>query len=265
MAVRENFSADWAFGIVGGMEKTVRQAFPEDLRRWPLLQNFAFEAYAVGEDHFVIVLRDKLSGMPSGPGILQPFPHNDHPGLPVVASNVDQWLSYLSRKFELRNEDAAFVLPIHDSGRSDVAADFDMFTAAEREIWDRQFQYTLARHVASLKIPSHTPPPAPQSVTYNVSGPNARVNIGSSDSSVNIVKEANAELFRQLLSAVRESKADAPSRAKVEEAAKALESSAGTSSFGAAYTSFMSVLADHIQVFGPVVAPYLPALAKLVT
>ncbi|MGB5422418.1 MAG: hypothetical protein WBN03_09685 [Desulfobacterales bacterium] len=245
------------------MEKTVRQAFPQYLRRWPLLQNFAFEAYAVGEDHFVMVLRDKLSGVPSGPGILQPFPHNDYPSLPVVASNVDQWLSYLTRKFDLRDEDAAFVLPIHDSGRSDVAADFDMFTAVEREIWDRQFQYALARHVAGLKVPSNTAPLTPPSVTYNVSGPNARVNIGSSDSSVNIVNEANAELFRQLLSAIREADADASSRAKVEEAAKAMESSAGTRNFGAAYTSFMSVLADHIQVFGPVVAPYLPALAKL--
>lgn len=263
--MRDAFSADWAFGIVGGMEKTVRKAFPQDLRRWPLLQNFAFEAYAVGDDHFVIVLRDKLSGIPSGPSVLQPFPHKNNPALPVTMANVDQWLSYLTRTFELREEDAALVLPIHDSGRSDAAADFDMFTQEERQVWDRQFQYALARHVTALKIPTHASPLAPQSVTYNVVGTNARVNVNSIDSSVNVAAEAHAELFREMLAAIRNARADGEARSKIESATEALQSNVGTAGFAEAYRSFMSVLADHIQVFGPIVAPYLPALAKLIT
>jgi hypothetical protein len=265
MAVREMFSIDWAFGIVGAMEKAVRQAFPQDLRRWPLLQNFSFEAYAVGDNHFVIVLRDRLSGIPSGPGVPQPFPHNDPPSLPVTMSNVDHWFSYLTRKFELRNEDAALVLPIHDSGRSNAAADFDMFTTEERQIWDWQLQCALVRHATAFKIPTHVDPSAPPSISYNVSGANARVNINSVDSSMNVVSETSTELFRELLTAIRESKTDIESRARLEEAVRNLEANAGTSRFGAAYTSFMSVLADHIQVFGPIVAPYLPALARLIT
>ena len=265
MKVRNMFSADWAFGIVGGLEKTVRQAFPQEIRRWPLLQNFVFEAYEVGNDHFVIVLRDKLSGVPCGPGELNSFPHIDHPALPVTDSNVDQWLSYLTRKFDLRNEDAAMVLPIHDSGRSDAAADFDLFTQQERQLWDRQFQYALARHVAALKIPTHASPPAPHSITYNVTGPNARVNVNSADSSINVASDANAELFRHMLAAIRESNADNETRAKLESVTRSLQCNVGTAGFGEAYRSFMSVLADHMQVFGPIVAPYLPALTKLVT
>jgi len=264
MKVRNNYSADWAFGIIGGLEKTVRQAFPQDLRRWPLIQNFNFEAYEVGNDHFVIVLRDKLSGIPSGPGELNPFPHNDHPALPVVDSNVDQWLSYLTRRFDLRNEDAAMVLPIHDSGQGNAAADFDLFTQQELQLWDRQFQYALARHVAALKIPTHASPPGPHSITYNVTGANARVNVNSVDSSINVASDANAELFSQMLAAIRESNADSEMRAKLERATTSLQSNVGTANFGEAYRSFMSVLADHMQVLGPIVAPYLPALAKLV-
>lgn len=265
MKVRSNYTADWAFGIIGGLEKTVRQAFPQDLRRWPLIQNFNFEAYEVGNDHFVIVLRDKLSGIPSGPGKLSPFPDNDHPALPVTGSNVDQWLSYLTRKFDLRSEDAAMVLPIHDSGHNNAAADFDLFTEQERQLWDRQFQYALARHVTALKIPTHASPPAPHSITYNVTGTNARVNVNSVDSSVNVASDASPELFRQMLAAIRESNADNEARVKLERATQSLQSNIGTDGFGEAYRLFISVLADHMQVLGPVVAPYLPALAKLVT
>jgi hypothetical protein len=165
----------------------------------------------------------------------------------------------------LRNEDAAMVLPIHDSGRSDAAADFDLFTSQERQLWDRQFQYALARHVAALKIPTHASPPAPHSITYNVTGANARVNVNSTDSSINVASDANAELFRQMLVAIRESTADNEARAKLERATQSMQSNIGTASFGEAYRSFMSVLADHMQVFGPIVAPYLPALARLAT
>src|SRR3989442_360290 len=124
--MRSSFGADWAFGIRGAIENTVRRAFPSELRRWPVLQTFDFEAYAIGDRYFVIVLHDKLSGTPAGPGVPKLFPHTDNPPLPLSSANVDQWLSYLARRFELRSEDIAMILPIHDSGRSDAAADFEL-------------------------------------------------------------------------------------------------------------------------------------------
>jgi hypothetical protein len=193
--IRENFSADWAFGVISGMENAVRKAFPQEVRRWPLLQNFDFEAYAVGHDHFVIVLRDKLSGIPSGSGVLQPFPHRDYPPLPVTMANLDQWLSYLSRKFELRDEDAAMILPIHDSGRSDPPADFAMFSQEERQIWYQQLRSALNRHAAALKIPTHA-------------------------SSL----EAQIKLVREIRAAIRAATAEAEVRSKVERATEALHS-----------------------------------------
>src|SRR4051794_38444735 len=78
--VREDFVADWAFGITGAIENYVRRHYPQELRRWPLLQVFDAEAYELPSQHLTIVLRDQLSGIPSVSG-LRPFPYDarSHP------------------------------------------------------------------------------------------------------------------------------------------------------------------------------------------
>ena len=115
--MRQFFSLDWSGGIVGAIENTVRENFPRDLRLWPLLQAFDWEAFSLGDRYFVTILKDKLQGIPAGNGTLIPFPHTDYPPLPPTRANVLQWQSYLIQKFGLRNEDAAMILPIHDCGR----------------------------------------------------------------------------------------------------------------------------------------------------
>ena len=54
--MRDSIAADWAFGVTGAMENAVRRAFPQDLRSWPLLQSFNFEAYELPEQYMVLVL-----------------------------------------------------------------------------------------------------------------------------------------------------------------------------------------------------------------
>lgn len=264
MLVRSSFGADWAFGIRGAIEDTVRRAFPSELRQWPVLQSFDFETYAVGDEHFVMVLRDKLSGIPAGPGVPQPFPHADHPPLPLSSKNIEQWLSYLTRKFELRSEDIAMILPIHDSHHSDAAADFDLFSPQERQLWSHQLNVGISRQMAGLKVSPQSSSSSPVNITYNVSGTNARVNVNSSDASTNVASMVPVELFQQLLEAIRVASEQTANRDKIERSIEDMGSTYGTSRFADSYMTFMSVLADHIQVFGPIVAPYLPALAKLV-
>ena len=263
--MRSSFGADWAFGIRGAIEDTVRRAFPSELRQWPVLQSFNFESYSIGDGNFVMVLRDKLSGVPTGPGVPQPFPYTDHPPLPPSSENVAQWLSYLTRKFELRSEDIAMILPIHDSHRSDAAADFDLFSPEERQLWSHQLNVGIAHQMAGLKVSPQSSSSSPVNITYNVSGANARVNVNSSDASTNIASTVPVELFQQMLSAIRAAGESHANRAHIERSIQDMEAAYGTNRFAASYTTFMAVLADHIQVFGPIVAPYLPILAKLVT
>jgi hypothetical protein len=261
--MRSSFAADWAFGIVGAIEKIIRRAFPSEIRRWPVLQAFNFEAYSVGPDYFVIILRDKLSGIPVGPGTPLEFPHKDYPPLPVSQANINQWLSYLARKFELRSEDVAMVLPIHDSGQSSAVADFDIFNSEERRLWDHELNYAIARQMTGLKVSPQSSPSTPVNVTYNVSGTNARVNINSNDSSININSGDAPEILNQLIAAIRAETSDVVTRSILEAIVEEMKTKYGTPHFLQSYTSFMSVLADHMQVFGPIVAPFLPALAKL--
>src|SRR5882724_3134872 len=262
--MRNNFTADWAFGITGAIKNVVKGSFPAELRLWPLLKAFDFDAFRIDQSHFAIILRDKLSGIPAGPGEFKPFPFSDYPTLPLRSDRTEEWLSYLVNKFSLGNEDAAFVLPIHDCGRNDAAGDFALFSEDEKALWNAEVQFNIVRQRLSLPGALRSRPDAQSHITFNVSGTNARVNIDSSDSSVNIVRQEIPEVFGQLLSAIQGGDLPQETRTKFEAAVAEMKEAHGSDRFGKKYKDFMSILADHIQVFGPLVAPYLPALAELV-
>lgn len=74
--------------------------------------------------------------------------------------------------------------------------------------------------------------------------------------------ESNDELFKQILEAlkaVNQPEITTPICKNVEE----MQSTQGTPEFKKHYQNFMSILADHMQVLGPVVAAYLPGLAAI--
>jgi len=95
-------------------------------------------------------------------------------------------------------------------------------------------------------------------VIYNVSGTNARLNIGSSDSSINVAQVEVHTLFQRMKLTAAEIP-EAKLREEVLAAIDDMESSSGDEGFTAAYRKFIAVVADHLSVFGP----FLPALAQL--
>jgi hypothetical protein len=94
---------------------------------------------------------------------------------------------------------------------------------------------------------------------FNLSGSNSRVNIGSDDSSSNVVNITPAELFRELRTAFETQVEDAEERGRVLARLEVLEQAQQTPSFGQRYVEFMAAAASHATVIGP----YLPALAQL--
>jgi hypothetical protein len=74
--------------------------------------------------------------------------------------------------------------------------------------------------------------------------------------------DANAELFGKLLEALQ-SVENPDITVPVTNNIEQMRATQGTESFKAHYQQFMSFLADHMQVLGPVVAPFLPALAAI--
>lgn len=90
-------------------------------------------------------------------------------------------------------------------------------------------------------------------------GPNARVNIDSQDVSVNI--ENSAQVF-ELLRQMSQQFIDAEKRAEIEAGIAEMELATGNrGTFRAAYSKFISSVADHMQVFGPMV-PTLSSLCQ---
>jgi len=196
---------------------------------------------------------------------LLPFPHADHPTVPPTRATIAEWHAYLIAKFRLRIEDAGMILPIHDSGKHGASADYELFSADEKVLWELQLRLFISRQKAGLE-PAEAPiPTVPAHITYNVSGTNARVNMNSKDSSVNVVADVSAELFDRLVAAIQASGIEGSERARLEDSVQEMRRSYGASGFAERYAYFMSILADHIAVFGPIVAPYLAALARLLT
>jgi hypothetical protein len=48
-----------------------------------------------------------------------------------------------------------------------------------------------------------------------------------------------------------------------ESSVEEMRSSLGQNGFKSHYLKFMAILADHMQVLGPIIAPYLPALSAM--
>ncbi|MGA8277418.1 MAG: hypothetical protein WB784_04400 [Rhodanobacteraceae bacterium] len=71
------------------------------------------------------------------------------------------------------------------------------------------------------------------------------------------------KLFLDLLASIREATAPAQVKQRLAASVEGMKVTKGTSGFKAHYIAFMSGLADHMQVLGPVVAPFLPALSSL--
>src|SRR6478735_5600007 len=98
-------------------------------------------------------------------------------------------------------------------------------------------------------------------VVYNVSGPNAKINIQSTDLSTNIVNVESAALFDKLRNVIQESIQDADAIKRLSEQVDAMQAAAGTKTFLGAYQQFVSVAADHLTLF----PPFWPALTQLLS
>lgn len=70
------------------------------------------------------------------------------------------------------------------------------------------------------------------------------------------------EIFENMLKAITASQLDRQISESISAAIDQMKNSVGKDSFPASYTNFMSMLADHIAVVGPILAPFLPALTQ---
>lgn len=159
--MREHFTADWAFAIIESLEKVVERNFPQELHSWPLLKTFNFEPYLWRETHIIFVLRDKLTGIPAGPGKPHILDDPDAPSETPTINNLSEWQDYLQKRFSLRPQDVVIIIPLRDSGKN-VEDDLALWREPERQLWHqqieslvkRQFYYRKGIIIGEFYIPS---------------------------------------------------------------------------------------------------------------
>jgi hypothetical protein len=98
-------------------------------------------------------------------------------------------------------------------------------------------------------------------VIYNLTGPNARFNINSVDSSTNVVSQAPRELFEALRLAIRSQIPAGQDQQNLLATAVELEQETGKPTFAQRYAQFMALAANHMEVL----APFIPALTQMLS
>ena len=180
--------------------------------------------------------------------------------LPPKVSDIKLWQFYLRSKFSLREEDAPFLVPVKDSGKSDASKDYELFSAEEQLFWNRQLSYVVSRYKAHIQAMTKQPPVQPANITYNLSGTGARVNVNSTDSSVNMISTEVSKVFAQVREAVSQIP-DPNARQEIGRAVDGMEQAHGSSNFLQKYQAFVTSAANHMTLL----APIIPAITGLLT
>jgi hypothetical protein len=119
------------------------------------------------------------------------------------------------------------------------------------------FQMMVQKENASAP-PSYTQAAGVTNI-YNVQGPNARVNVQSTDSSRNIANVGETELFQKLRSAIESGVLDGTQRTRLLVATSELEQATGTPLFAEKLQQMLAGAANCMTIL----TPFLPALGQL--
>ncbi len=196
--------------------------------------------------------------------------------MPVDLSDI------LTETFRLVKADASVVEDLRTSPVSDGLCviirpeiDFEEGDTLERALPSgrtEQFEILEVRYFSEIHgLPAHyqlnvrnvrnrEPAPAPSTVTYNLHGPNSRVNHHSTDRSSNVVHaQANGDVLGEVEAALTAVIEDAVTLHELRAHLAAMRATQGQPAFAAHYAQFMALAAGHLGA----ITPMLPALANL--
>jgi hypothetical protein len=105
-------------------------------------------------------------------------------------------------------------------------------------------------------------PQAAATTHVSVSGPNARVNLGSVDNSTNIVSYNGVadDVFRGVVDALRDAKVPASELARLSLQLETMQAAQGTVAYNRAYADFVQLAANWMTI----IAPFIPALTRAI-
>jgi hypothetical protein len=125
--------------------------------------------------------------------------------------------------------------------------------------FQNKFHHIPAHYQIAVRKETSIPRDKSPSTVYNVTGPNARLNIGSVDSSTNVVNVAPVELFTKIQRTIEERVIAEQERDELLARLADLQSAQSTPAYPEQYQRFIAAAANHITIL----APFLPALTQL--
>lgn len=106
--------------------------------------------------------------------------------------------------------------------------------------------------------PKMTPQPPHVTNVYHLTGHNSRVNVQSTDQSMNVIVTGSEQLFQKIRESIQ-SGVPAEQQRDILERLQALEQAQDNTIFGMRYTEFIAAAANHMTLIGP----FIPALTEL--
>lgn len=150
----------------------------------------------------------------------------------------------------VRNKLHCYVLAL--KANRDAYARFDSEVSKVREKYRAEIRIFCAEFQKSMINQLRV-----TNITNNVNGSSARVNIGSTDNSVNVI--GNVGVFDELRTALSEGVADERLRDDLMNAATDLQNAMEAPEYANRYARFIELAANHMTL----IAPFIPPLSQL--
>lgn len=147
--VRDNYFVNWSFAIQGSLQKVVKQNFQHEAYRWPSTKEFDSEGYIWESSHLIIVLRDKMSGIPAMGKVIEDD-GKDLPSEKPTVRNGHLWQNLARKKYRVNPQDVLMVIPILGSGPK-TEGDWAKWNDEDKELWHWEINYNIQVHFYLLK------------------------------------------------------------------------------------------------------------------
>lgn len=98
-----------------------------------------------------------------------------------------------------------------------------------------------------------------QTTIYYLQGENPRVNLNSTDHSINVVTKPAEEIFGGIRQRIESEVPEGNKRRQILDALTAMQETGSTPSFAQRYTEFIAITADYVTLL----TPFMPALAQM--
>lgn len=187
------------------------------------------------------------------------FPQSD---IEIVAPDgtVRQRTKALIDSKQITIPDSAALVMVGDEIRRKIPNGTEEAFEVVESMFREAFHGIPARHLIKFRRKGTFPKGTGGNYTFHVTGPNARVNFHSTDNSANSV--GSSPIFGEMKRAVTESAINNAEKERLRQVISTMESRlSDPDGYRAAYQDFMVTAAAHMTV----VAPFLPALAKLLS